>query len=345
VLAIMLYSAFWCTAAWGLEVPDSSFQWGILINGKPAQVVKESDLKQGGLFGTLGGGLECSLGLVPSIERVLPSRLLLSAECDTADFTSTLEVAYFLLRSTGDTVRTNCPISLQISARPNSGGHCHGDTERPTGTPVPGTYTGNLLGGYHRVTHSWPELSGWILVQVLALPTCPNSTFINSENFWIAVRMPSPNLASAGLALVPENPAQYTLIESFSESRHPDNHFLIPEAIPALQRACADAVQYNPLAIKPRLRDMSLVYGGLIDVGTEWVGGVCGHRDGRDVDFEVLESFTGAPYYDHDTYYSMLAGFQQAGFTANLAFLDVGSPTDPEGWRNVHLHYEDPFLE
>lgn len=282
------------------------YHWGLLVDGKPVTVPRtEEETKLSAVaFTPL-----CPQTPHPPIFKAAPS-IVANSECPSIpSFTSTNEIAYFLLNAIGDTIKTNCPIRLIINAWSQpTGGHCHNVTPKPTGTPAPGNYNGNLAPtGYWRVQHTWPEVSGWILVQVIPLSGCP--TFTNSENFWIPVRGPLQEPSDAGLLVrEPGILGGYELHGGVDSTRHPDHHYATPNA----WKAFADMAEFFNIATFAEdgqdliVVDVGLVYGGLYDIkGLEWLPPYCDHRFGREFDIRTLDITQPAPYPPYYTIFQM----------------------------------------
>lgn len=161
----------------------------------------------------------------------------------------------------------------------NTGGHDHHDVSRPKGTfePVSGN-TGPS--GLWSTVYTAPELAGITDVDLVCVtstgPTAPLS-------FTIGVRIDGLEQLSAG--------DNYTLIGSFGEpgvtSKHVQNHYgtsTLVKRIIGLANDYAKKFTDQKLAIN----DMSLVEGGLFDIGNNWQAPHASHRLGTDVDIALV---------------------------------------------------------
>jgi len=177
----------------------------------------------------------------------------------------------------------NCNVQLSLRAIPFSGGHDHDDTNRPRGVVTPAA--GNTGAGVLTVTYTAPEVSGLIEVTLTGTDANGNPITPAQATFGVGIK---------GLVTLPPG-TDYVLIGSFGEpgvaSRHVGNHVGTPSVIASLRILATlysilfpgQLLQYN---------DMSLVWGGLFDVGNAWSPSPLGHfthRFGTDADVRVTD--------------------------------------------------------
>lgn len=105
----------------------------------------------------------------------------------------------------------------------------------------------------------------------------------------------------SGLVQMPSS-SDYSLTGAPPGSRHPSNHWIKPVARDSLIRGAQKFLhaKWNRTGERMRLNDMSLEYGGGLDIFGAWTADVdspacktrghCSHREGTDVDIENLSS-------------------------------------------------------
>lgn len=269
----------------------SQDQFGVLFNGAPVDLGSPEEE-------TVLADTGCPQNPTACHVRVLPSVLPPTGHCNKpTEFISSDEVTYYVINSIGGGPKPDCNITITISPVENDGGHCHGGMNRPVGTPAAGSYSGNTGadGLRFKITHTWPQVSGRILVQAVndvASPCSQLST--QNANFFICVRGPHPETFSAGMLSLPDGPNYEQDSGPDNVTRHPDHHYGTPTTIAALQALAAEWA--NGGTGRPVLgyNDMSLRWGGVFDIESaesprppDWTPDHCGHRNGRTVDFRT----------------------------------------------------------
>lgn len=162
-----------------------------------------------------------------------------------------------------------------VPAEPNTGGHMHGDGDRPLGTlmPMQGNTGSNAA---LTVTYTAPEASGVIRVSGTGYHPLYGPF---SGSFTIGVWV--PNLAR----LVPSPTNNFDLIGQTTS--HPDNHWGTASLLGSLVRL-ANTYANNYPGSRLAYNDISLQYGGLFDIGAGWGTPHRSHRLGTDVDLRLV---------------------------------------------------------
>lgn len=169
----------------------------------------------------------------------------------------------------------NCQIQLNHIVAPNSGGHDHHDENRPQGelAPTEGS-TGDTGFGFTTV-YTAPEPAGVTAVDVMA--TLPGGGAIFG-GLTIGVRVPDLQELQEG--------DSYRLIGQFGTSLHQRNHFGTPGLNAALVfTAAVYALRFPGQRLE--YNDMSLLGGGLFDLGNNWSRPHRDHRFGVNVDLQT----------------------------------------------------------
>jgi hypothetical protein len=264
----------------------------VLIDGAPAAPDNDQ--------GTNAGGPLCPTPLhAPSVFRTLPSVIRPDSGCNMTQVIRSNTITYIVHRSYDDAVMTNCYATIAVSAWAASGGHCHHDSSRPYGSPDTASGNTGADGQQFRVTHTWPQVSGYLLVQLQPDAECIQR-WGYSENLWIPIRGPDAQSSTAGL-LNMEDGFGYTVTGGDDNvSRHPDNHYGTPELVATLQNMAY--LWGGPVLGRPNFgyNDLSLMWGGVFDVEQvgvavcrrppNWVSPChCGHRKGTQVDFKITQ--------------------------------------------------------
>jgi hypothetical protein len=210
-------------------------------------------------------------------------------------------VTYYVIDPLTMNPKPNCGITILIRPVVDMGGHCHGGTNRPVGTPVAGTYSGTTgpTGLDFQVPQVWPEVSGLIAVNSSVTPDGPCfPTGAEGVAFLICVRGPDPNVSTAGLTELPDPGPGYELRHGpDNQTRHPDHFYGTPNTVSSLLAIAAEwgggAVPGRPLL---QYNDIGLRWGGVFDILTEgtprppdWTPPHCGHRNGRTMDFRFAD--------------------------------------------------------
>lgn len=190
-------------------------------------------------------------------------------------FTLLYEIAVFDTRT--GAIIPNATITLSMPmGRANSGGHDHDDAARPAGSFSYSTGNTGPSGVDFSPVFTAPEVSGIVDVVVscsaLGLP-CLSSTLP------IAVRIPDLVELPGGV--------DYQLTGSFGSpgvtSRHVGNHFGTQSFVSKLQVLATQYFIAYMSQSNQRLQfnDMSLIEGGLFDVGNGWSPAPDGHFEHR----------------------------------------------------------------
>lgn len=214
------------------------------------------------------------LTMRPSILRLPNCRRI------TADQLQTLDLTVFCFSTPGGEPIPNCDIRITHRVIPFSGGHDHDDANRPKGTFTPDS--GNTgPSGLLAVKYTAPEVSGIIEWTLTGVPQGGGrgATLIST----IGVRID-------GLEALPPAPPPEENYDLIGEtSRHADNHYGTPGFNAALVDLANRYAKEFP-AQKLSYNDMSLVEGGLFDIGPEsnWNPPHCGHRFGTHVDLRLV---------------------------------------------------------
>lgn len=174
----------------------------------------------------------------------------------------------------------NCQIELTFSVQPNSGGHDHHDDSRPQGTLEPISGSTGDTGFAFTTVYTAREVAGVTEVGVTGRTPSGGSIF---GGFTIGVRV-------AGLEELAEG-ENYDLVGSFGEpgvtSQHIGNHYGTPALNAMLVRLADDHAAAFPGEVL-QYNDMSLVGGGLFDLGNNWVRPHRDHRFGRNLDLRTI---------------------------------------------------------
>lgn len=152
-----------------LTVVERDFWVEVLVNGKsfPPEPPQADSV----------GGPLCPTDLKPSVFRTLPSVIKPASGCARlAPVTRQDELTYIVHRFDGAVV-TNCNATITVSAWPNTGGHCHNDPTRPFGSPPTSSGNTGPDGMQFKVLHTWPEVSGDLLVQLEPDAACVINRF------------------------------------------------------------------------------------------------------------------------------------------------------------------------
>jgi hypothetical protein len=271
-------------------VVEREFWVEVLVNGEPAQLEPASIDSVGGPF--------CPTDFKPSIHRTRPSVFRPASGCSAlVQVTRQDQLTYIVHRSFDNAVVLNCNASITVSAWPNTGGHCHNDPSRPFGSPQTASGNTGPDGMQFKVLHTWPQVSGDLLVQLQPDAACTVNQSGISENLFVHVRGPDPESSTAGMSQLGLGTG-YTLEKGpDNDSRHPDNHYGIPALLAALQNLALD--WGAPANGRPLLgyNDMSLMWGGVFDVSgagcarpPDWVSPChCSHRNGNICDFQTTQ--------------------------------------------------------
>jgi hypothetical protein len=169
---------------------------------------------------------------------------------------------------TGLTIN-NCTVNISPQPQANSGGHQHDDPSRPKGMFQP--TTGNTGTSGLATTYTSPEVSG--VINVTLTGTDPNGVPLVPSTFTIGVQIDGLIALAAG--------ANFTLVGQ--TATHPDNHYglgTMNATLANLADSYAAAFPGQTLAYN----DMSLVTGGLFDIGAGWSKPHVSHRFGNDAD-------------------------------------------------------------
>jgi hypothetical protein len=195
-------------------------------------------------------------------------------------------ITYYLYdEGTGQPI-PNCPIVADYRPEQSTGGHCHTDANRPVQFPagaVPRVISGNTGADGLRfiVPNTWPEEAGAIDVRVYGTdPGCPFYYDTTTVSFVLCVQVAQFTELGADTS--------YDLTGTTPEHPSPNNHYGTARLLTALPQLARDFLQVYP-GVKLGYNDMSLPWGGVFDVGKNWVGcpsppGHYGHRVGTSVD-------------------------------------------------------------
>lgn len=155
-------------------------------------------------------------------------------------------------------------VTLSLSWSRNSGGHVHSGgltgTVQPSSVVLGPNYPQNAL-----TVITAPEAGGMLLIR---------SRFSTGPEFNQTVAVAVPGLARfAGSA---------EIVLTGATSSHPDNHYGLPRLNTAILKLAK--AFYKQVNKRIFVNDMSLVNGGLFDIGGSWTPPHKTHRDGRRVD-------------------------------------------------------------
>lgn len=168
---------------------------------------------------------------------------------------------------------TGCLVSLFVDSRAGTGGHVH-SSDRPTGsfTRLFGTVDPHT--GLLETVFTAPEASGIITIYGEAFHPL---TFVRSAEFTIGVGL-------EGLIELPDSD-QYRKIGQTGV--HPDNHFGTSTLVTRMQELAAAYREAYPDATPLEYNDMSLEFGGVFDLKSNWTPPHRGHRTGVHVDLRT----------------------------------------------------------
>jgi hypothetical protein len=200
-----------------------------------------------------------------------------------AAFTSRDTITYRFL-SGGNPV-PNCLVAIEVYAEQKTGGHCHADASRPTGTPGPGeVVSGNTGadGNQFRVVHTWPEVGGRL--KVLFYSTQSGCPFFNDRDTAFTYC-----ILHFGLNPLPAGTGYEFIGGPDNVSRHPDHHMVRAEVRDALQSAATAFAAEFPDGPLLGINDISLMWGGVFDIdgASDWRQPHCSHRRGIEIDLRT----------------------------------------------------------
>jgi hypothetical protein len=202
-----------------------------------------------------------------------------------AQVLSIQHIQYILRNQLGNPV-PNCPITIQLrsdlAASKNTGGHCHNDTDKPTGTvPASCNTGGDGLGCGIDVT--WPEVGGRYY---LFFTSSSGGACGNVQSIYTVCIKKEVGTFLAGLLPLQDGPGYVLTGET---SRHPDHHYGTTKFLDALKAIAKDFADSSQGATPLGYNDISLRWGGVFDVstGSEWHPPHCGHRMGDNCDMRT----------------------------------------------------------
>lgn len=181
----------------------------------------------------------------------------------------TLPLTIFCIDLFTGQIINGCNVTIAHQPEANSGGHQHDDPSRPKGMFQPAS--GNTGTNGLSTTYTSPEISG--IIDVTVTGTDPNGNPLVPATFTIGVQI--GGLISLGAG------ANYQLVGQ--TATHPDNHYgtaTMNATLVSLANSYAAAFPGQTLAYN----DMSLVTGGLFDIGAGWTRPHASHRLGNDAD-------------------------------------------------------------
>lgn len=181
----------------------------------------------------------------------------------------TLPLTIFCVDLLTGQVINNCTVNIAWQPQALSGGHQHDDPSRPKGTFQP--TTGNTGTSGLPTTYTSHEISG--VINVTLTGTDPNGNPLVPTTFTIGVQIDGLISLAAG--------ANFQLVGQ--TATHPDNHYglaTMNATLVNLANSYAAAFPGQTLAYN----DMSLVTGGLFDIGAGWSKPHASHRLGNDAD-------------------------------------------------------------
>ena len=192
---------------------------------------------------------------------------------------SSVNIIYYFDLGSGPV--PNCPIVADYRPEQKTGGHCHTDANRPVQYPagnVPRVISGNTGpdGLQFVVPNTWPEAAGAIDVRLYGTDLgCPFYYDTTTVSFVLCVQVAEFTELAADTS--------YDLTGSTLAHPSPYNHYGTEKLVVALPQLARDFLQTFP-GVKLGFNDMSLPWGGVFDLDTNWQSPHCGHRVGTSVD-------------------------------------------------------------
>jgi hypothetical protein len=181
----------------------------------------------------------------------------------------------------------NLPLALELHGRQLTGGHCHADVNRPTGSPASGVVVNGNTGpdgmGFV-IHHIWPDVGG--AISGVLYTTSQDTFVINAAKDTTHIFC----ILQPGLIHMPDGPG-YELVGA--TSKHPSGWYAQIEMIRALQALAVTVADSMPGLPLLGYNDMSLTWGGVFDLAGNWGPPHCSHRYGRGVDFRTRNLLPG----------------------------------------------------